>query len=280
MSPEALATLLGLGAAVAWGSGDFSGGLASKRAAAYSVIFVSQIIGIAFLALLALVFGESLPPMGDLLLGGVAGLAAMVGLLGLYTGLAQGRMGIVAPLTAVLAATVPIIFSAVTEGAPPVTRLGGFGLALGAVWLLSGAGRRDTTDLLELAYALMAGLGFALFFILIDQVNEVAIFWPLAVARLSSVAFLAVFIRTRGRWQAIPRRQLALVAVAGILDAVGNALFALAARYGRLDLAVVLSSLYPVATVLLAQLVLKERLGRLQWLGVLLAVLALPLVTL
>jgi drug/metabolite transporter (DMT)-like permease len=124
----------------------------------------------------------------------------------------------------------------------------------------------------------LAGTGFALFFILIDQANETAVFWPLTAARLALVTCLAITIAVRGIWQRPTRDQMPLIVLAGLLDALGNAFFALSARFGRLDLAAILSSLYPASTVLPAQVFLHERLNRPQWVGVFIALLALILI--
>jgi len=280
MTPQSLTIFFGIASALAWGAGDFSGGLATKRGNVFSVVLVSQIIGGIFIFLLALIFRETIPPASDFIWGALAGLVGMIGLLSLYTGLAHGRMGIVAPMTAVFSAAIPILFSLVTAGLPPNTQILGFGLALIAVWLLSGAVGETNIRRAELLYSLVAGSGFALFFILIDQANETAIFWPLTAARLASVTSLALYIAVRGVWQRPTRAQMPLIVISGILDALGNTFFALAARFGRLDLAAILASLYPAATVLLAQIFLHERLNRPQWLGVLLALFALILITL
>jgi len=279
MNEHTLTILFGLASALAWGAGDFSGGLATKRGNVTSVVLISQIAGGLFLLLLALVFRETVPPSGDFLFGALAGIAGVIGLLALYSGLAHGRMGVVAPLTAVASAAIPIVYSLFAEGLPPALQIAGFALALIAVWLLSGASGDTAVQRVELGYSLLAGTGFALFFILIDQANETAVFWPLTAARLASVTCLAIFIAVRGIWQRPTREQIPLIVLAGLLDALGNAFFALSARFGRLDLAAILSSLYPATTVLLAQIVLHERLNRPQWLGVFIALLALILIT-
>ena len=280
MNPEILALVFGLASAISWGAGDFSGGLATKKGNVYSVVLLSQIVGGIFLTLLALIFRENIPPANDLLFGALAGLAGMIGLLGLYSGLAYGRMGIVAPLTAVISAAIPILFSLFTEGVPPITQIVGFGLALAAVWLLSGAGGEASIQPIELGYALLAGSGFALFFILIDQANETAVFWPLTAARITSVTSLGLYIGLRQNWQRPSQKQIPLIVLTGLLDTLGNAFFTMSAKLGRLALAVVTSSLYPATTVLLAQLILHERLNQPQWAGILLALFALILITL
>lgn len=280
MDDQTLAVVFGLASAASWGAGDFSGGMATRRGNLYSVVLVSQIIGGVFLLLLAILFQEAIPPGKDFVFGALAGIAGMIGLLGLYSGLAFGRMGIVAPLTAVISATIPILFSLITEGLPPMLQIAGFSLALGAVWLLSGGGGSNKIQLMEIAYALLAGSGFALFFILIDQANATTVYWPLTAARLASVISLAGYIVLRGLWQRPAPSELPLITLVGLLDALGNTLFTLAARIGRLDLAATLASLYPAATVILANRFLHEKLVRLQKLGVLIALLALLMIAL
>ncbi|MBE7532078.1 MAG: DMT family transporter [Chloroflexi bacterium] len=280
VNPEVMVVFWGLASAVTWGAGDFSGGVATKRTAVTGVVVVSQIVGGIFLVLLALLFREALPTPASLLMGMLAGMAGVVGLLALYSGLANGRMGVVAPLAAVISAAIPVLVSLFIEGLPQITQLMGFGLALLAVWLLSGMGWRTAVPRQELGYALVAGTGFALFFIFIDRVEPGSLFWPLATARTVSVTLLSLWVLSRGEWVRPLPHQLPLIALAGVLDALGNAFFALAARLGRLDIAAVLASLYPGSTVLLARVILQERLTRLQWLGVLLALAALVLITL
>lgn len=284
-NPELLAVAYGLASAAVWGAGDFSGGLAAKRGNVYIVVTLSQLVGLACLLTLALLLEGALPPARDLLFGALAGLAGVIGILALYTGLARGRMGVVAPMTAVLSASIPVIVGILTEGIPPVLVLVGFGLAVTAVWLLSGGGNADGIRRDELGLALLAGLGFSLFFVFIDQLSTGVIFWPLTAARVASVPLLLLFILGRRQWQGVttarlPSSLLPIIALSGILDSGGNYFFALAAQSGRLDIAAVLASLYPASTVLLARLILKETLGSRQWLGVGVALIALVLIAL
>jgi drug/metabolite transporter (DMT)-like permease len=275
LSSGVLAIAFGLASAASWGSGDFSGGLASRRSSVYSVVIISQLIGAVFLVTLAFSLGESVPSTNNLILGGIAGVSGAIGLVALYTGLASGRMGVVAPVTAVVAATIPVLFSFLTEGLPATSQLVGFGMGLIAVWLLSSGGDGGAIQVRELGLALTAGLGFGLFFILIDRVSQSAVFWPLVAARITSVSFLIVLTILRRGWKQRARNQLSLTALAGIFDTGGNTFFVLATRMGRLDIAAVLSSLYPAATVLMAWLILKERLMPQQWLGAVAALAAL-----
>src|SRR6266571_8991246 len=238
MSRAFATVIFGLAASLCWGSGDFSGGLASRRANASSVVTVAYAVGFVLLVALALIWRESFPSPLDMVWGGLAGLAGATGLISFYSALSIGRMGIAAPVSAVLTATLPVLFSAFTEGLPSLLQLGGFVLALLAIGLIShperAKGRPEGIGL-----ALLAGCGFGCFFILISRVSHTATFWPLAVARFSSVLFLLIVVRIRQQ-PVLPKMTVApLVLLAGVLDAMGNAFFILAAHSGRLDVAAV-----------------------------------------
>ena len=275
---QALAVAFGLASAASWGSGDFSGGLATRRSNVYGVVILSQLVGAVFLVALAFLLEKSGTGTQNLWLGALAGIAGVIGLVALYRGLASGRMGVVAPLTAVVTAALPVLVSLITEGLPAPLQLVGFGIALVAVWLLSGAGGGASRRTRDVGLALVAGLGFGLFFILIGRVSHSAILWPLVAARVASIGFLFSFATLAGQWEAPARGRLPLIALAGVLDTGGNAFFALATQAGRLDIAAVLASLYPAATVLLAWLILKEHLLRRQWLGIVAALVALAFI--
>ena len=277
---SAFATILfGLAASLLWGSGDFSGGLASRRANASSVVTAAYAIGFVLLVGLALLWREPFPAPLDIVWGGLAGLAGAIGLIAFYSALSIGRMGIAAPVSAILTATLPVLFSVFTEGLPSLLQLLGFTLALLAIGLISRPERTKGRPE-GLGLALLAGCGFGCFFILISRVHHTATFWPLAVARLTSVLFLVIVVLLIRRQEVLPKRTVApLVIIAGALDAFGNAFFVLATHVGRLDIAAVLSSLYPAATVLLAAIVLRERVTRIQALGILVALVAIPLIS-
>ncbi|HLH60651.1 MAG TPA: DMT family transporter [Ktedonobacteraceae bacterium] len=275
----AFATIVfGLVASLCWGSGDFNGGLASRRTSASSVVIAAYAVGFVLLAALALLWREPFPTPLDIAWGGLAGLAGAIGLISFYSALSIGRMGIAAPISAVLTAGLPVIFSAFTEGLPNLLQLGGFVVALLAITLISrpepAKGRPEGIGL-----ALLAGIGFGCFFILISRVSHGETFWPLAVARFTSVLFLLIVasIRRLPMW---PQRAVApLILLAGVLDAFGNVFFVLASHSGRLDVAAVLSSLYPAATVILAALLLRERVTRIQAMGIVLALIAVPMIS-
>jgi drug/metabolite transporter (DMT)-like permease len=278
MSRTFATVIFGLAASLCWGSGDFNGGLASRRSSASSVVIAAYAVGFVLLVGLALIWREPFPSLLNIMWGGLAGLAGVIGLISFYSALSIGRMGIAAPVSAVLTASLPVLFSTFTVGLPGLLQLVGFVLALLAIGLISrperSKGRPEGIGL-----ALLAGCGFGCFFILISRVSHDATFWPLAVARFTSVLFLGVVTLIRQQ-QVLPRMRAApLILLAGVLDAIGNTFFVLAAHTGRLDIAAVLSSLYPAATVLLAAIVLRERVTRIQGIGILLALVAVPLIS-
>ena len=268
----------GLGSALTWGIGDFCGGLATRRTSVWTVVLLSQAIGMVLLLLLAILFGEALPPGSDLAWGAVAGLAGIIGLTALYQAMALGQMALVAPLTAIIALTIPVVGGVFLEGWPSSFTLAGFVLAAISVLLISYAPQHTVTRR-GLLIAVVAGCGFGGFFVLIAQPQSAAVFWPLVAARATSVLTLAGFLTWRRQsWQPTEWRAFLPILLAGVFDAGGNACFVLAEQAGRLDIASTLSSLYPVSTVLLALLLLRERISLVQGAGVLLALLAIPLI--
>ena len=279
MGSEALALICGLAAAASFGTGDFCGGFATKRGNVFTVIIISQLLGLALLAGLAIVWGEPIPSGGRLVFGGLAGFFGTLGLTALYIGLARGRMGIVAPVSAVVGAILPVLIGIFMEGAPSVGQTIGLVLGISGIWYLAGGGRAAPIHPRGLGLPILAGVGFGFFFICIDQVSETAIFWPLAMARVVSITMLSVFIMASRQTVQMPwNHQLFIIVLAGIFDVAGNILFALASRLGRLDISTTLTSLYPAGTVFLAWFILRERLAPRQWFGVAIAVTALVLI--
>jgi drug/metabolite transporter (DMT)-like permease len=273
-----VSALLGLASAASWGAGDFCGGLATKRAGVYQVVIGSQWVGLVAVAILAVLTGERPPSIGNLLGCGLAGLLGVAGLLALYQALADGRMGIAAPISGVLSAMVPVLAGAYLEGWPGWLKLSGFGLALVGVWLVSRSAS-VAFQLRDLRLPLIAGLCFGTFIVLISRVNGGAVFWPLVAARLASLGALGLVAYFTHQPSLPTRSDWPLVSLSGLLDAGGNAFLVLAALAGRLDVAAVLSSLYPASTVLLAWFILKEQLSRWQLVGVLAALSAIVMIT-
>lgn len=270
---------LGLASATSWGAGDFCGGLATKRTSVYRVVIGSQLAGAVALAGLALASREGAPAFGNLIWCGLAGVSGAVGVLALYRALAAGRMGLAAPVSGVLSAAVPVVAGALFESLPGGSTFAGFALALVAVWLVS---RTDDAAFhpRDLALPVTAGVGFGLFIVIISRASADAVFWPLVAARMSSLGVLTLVATARGQPRLPSRRDLRLVALAGVFDAGGNAFVVLAAHAGRLDVAAVLSSLYPASTVLLAMFFLNERVSRWQLVGVVTALSAIVMITL
>jgi drug/metabolite transporter (DMT)-like permease len=272
--------IFGLLSAATWGTGDFFGGLGARRSSVYGVIIVAHAVGLIFLTALALLWGESIPPTPDLLWGMAAGIAGAVGLTALYASLAGGQMGLNAPIIAVLAAVIPVTFSLYTEGMPGEFKFIGFGVALIAVWLLSRPSEHASGPPRGLGLALLAGLGLGGFFILINQGQSDAFLWPLVASRVASLPFMILVTLLMRQPLLPPRAVLPMAALTGTFDALGNLFFLLASNVGRLDVATVISSLYPVSTVILARIILKERVAALQVLGILLAMGAIVLIAL
>ena len=276
-----LSILFGILSAATWGAGDFIGGLASKRTSPYRVLFLAELAGMVPFTALALLLREPMPPEGDMLLGAGSSLIGLTGLLFLYRALASGQMTIAAPVSALFAALIPVIFGFFALGVPSTTTLTGFILAFAAVWLIS---QTDMTNwrfsLWELRLALLSGFFFGLYFLTLHRATLNAFFWPLAAARFAGFLALGVYALAARQPGLPPRNLWGLSIVNGVLDIGGNAFYVLAAQIGRLDVAAVLSALYPASTVLLAWIFLKERITWLQALGVLLAFIAIVLFTL
>lgn len=260
-----------------WGSGDFAGGFAARRSHQFQVLALSALSGIIMLLGCAALFREALPPASSLRWALAAGLSGAVGIAALYRGLAIGSAATVAPTAAVITAALPVVVSGLTAGLPSSTQLFGFAAAIVGIWLVARAPSAEQPGR-GLTHALVAGVGFGGFLILIAQVHSDLVFLPLAVTRSVTLTIaVALMIARRVPAPGVTANPLALVA--GVLDAGGNVLFLLARQHTRLDVAAVLSSFYPVATVVLARVVLNERITRIQWLGAGVCLAAVALIT-
>ncbi len=272
-----MAVLLALAAALGYGLSDFIGGLASRRTSAWPVAFVGSLAAFAGAVLLAVVADGS-PARGDLWWGALAGIGSGAGGAFLYRGLAAGRMGVVAPISAVGAALVPVCVGVASGERPASLVWFGIAAAVPGIWLVS----REPGGSGDLAAGILdgvlAGLGFGLLFAAMGQVPEEAGFAPLAVAQ--GVAVLAVAATASvlgGRWVPDERSQ-AWGAVSGVLATTAVVAFLLASQTGLLTVASVVTSLYPAITIALAALVLRERIHGPQGVGLLLCGLAVALV--
>lgn len=278
----ALAGISGL----VWGVGDFAGGKATQTAHALSVAWVSKVASLPLLALYV-VLTYVTPHPASLGWGALAGAFGMVGVVVFYRALSAGAMTVVAPVTAVTSAAIPVVVGLVGGERPGALRLVGVGCALLAIALVSLApappGHVSLVTGRLIGLSLVAGVGFALFFIFLAQAGSSAGgqagMWPVAASQLSSllVGGVMLLVVRPGGWPR--RRALGLTLVAGPFDMTANAIYLLATRQGDLSLVAPLSALYPVTTVILALLIDHERIRPVQVLGLGLALAALVLVS-
>ena len=267
---------LGVAAGGAWGAGDFTGGLAARRANVFGVVVTGYTVGLLIMIGMVALKRESAPPPASFAWATAAGLIGGVALAAFYAGLAAGKMGVVAPVAAVLTAAAPVVFGWFNQGLPRWFQITGFALALIALWLVSRPEQSGPPE--GLGLAVLSGIGFGAYLILINQAGKDAVFWPLATSRAASVVSLLAGSLVFRKFRTPAGKEVPLCAAAGALDAFGLACFLLAARSGRFDVAAVLSSLYPAVTVLLASFVLKEHMSRSQRMGMLAALAAVALI--
>lgn len=278
-----MAVVLALASAVVYGAADFLGGLSSRRASVFGVVAVSQLVGLLALLVLLPWLGGPVGP-SDLAWGAAAGVAGATGLVLFFRTLARGVMSVIAPVTAVTAAAVPVLVGLLGGDTIGPWAAAGIVLALAAVVLVSAEGGLSALRAARpasLAPALAAGTAFGFFFVLLDRTSQDSGLTPLVTARLASVALVVVIALAGKQSLKVGRVALPLVALSGIGDMSANALFLLATQQdGQLAITGVLASLYPVSTVILAQVLLRERLAGAQVAGLGTAVAAVVLITL
>ena len=273
-----LGILFALTTAFVWGGGDFSGGLATRRHSQFQVLALSALSGIVLLVTSVVLWGESLPTPRGVLLAAIAGVSGATGVAALYRALSFGEAASVAPTAAVVSAVLPVLFSMFTEGLPGAMRLAGFLLAFLGIWLVSKSSTTGDQALQQgVLLACLAGVGFGGFFILIAQAEPGKVFTLLVVARLVSLGIALLMLRVRRLPLPSPGSN-PIALLAGVLDAGGNVFYLLARQFTRLDVAVVLSSLCPAVTVLLAHYISKQYVSRAQWMGVGLCLVAVALI--
>ena len=273
-----MALVLALLTALAYGVGDFSGGLAARRASPLTVTATAHLIGLCGLVVVAAIVGADAVRPSDLVWGAGAGIFGCIGVVLLYRGLASGVMAIVSPVSAVIAAAVPVIWGLARGERPGPAATAGIAVALVAVWLVSQNGPMGRPDRSSLLVAVGSGLGFGGFFIFISHIGESSGLWPLAVGRLTSVALAVGLALSRAVPVLTPRSVMGLAVAAGVLDVTANVTFLLATQEGLLSIVAVIAALYPVATVVLAIVVTHERLSATQGFGLVLAGGALVLI--
>jgi drug/metabolite transporter (DMT)-like permease len=277
-----LALILALLSAAFYGTADFLGGLAARRTAALAATVVAQGCGLVLVALALPLFPAELPSATGALWGVGAGLTGGVGVALLYYGFAVGRVSVVAPVTAVCSITIPVLVAIGLGERPGPLALGGIAVAIASVALISRhddpAGKPRGRDR-SLAIALVSGVAIGAFLVCLARAGSASGLWPLLIARATSTLALAAAARLAKVPLTVPRSVLPVVAACGALDMVANALYLIAVREGPLGLVATLASLYPASTVLLATVVLRERLQPVQSLGLAGAAVAIVLIT-
>jgi drug/metabolite transporter (DMT)-like permease len=270
--------LLSGATALFFGFSDFFGGIAARRDSEFTVTAVAHILGLALLVAASLLFPASAVTPRDLFAGVAVGVCSAIGVTSLYGALARGRMSVVAPITAALSGSLPALYDLARGTALRPLALAGLGVALVAIVIVSSAGHpedRAGMPPIAIVLSLMAGVSFSGSFIFLSMTGNGAGLAPLVTARVVSVAILGGIVLWRGRGRVSLARPALLPSLgAGALDATATATMLLAIRIGPLAVAAVIGSLYPVATILLARFVLKERLHWAQRIGVALALAA------
>jgi drug/metabolite transporter (DMT)-like permease len=265
--------------AAVWGSGDFSGGQAARKSHQYQVLMLAALSGMVVLALAASIRGEGIPDGKSIFFAALAGAAGALGMGALYRALSLGHTSSVAPTSAITCATLPVLFGLITEGWPKTTQLIGFGLAFAGIWLVSQSSSAGEPTFKEgMILSFLSGIGFGGFFIFISLVEKGQVFFPVLVARsVTLIISLILLGAKRIRLPGLVSNPLALLA--GVFDTGGNVFYLLATRFTRLDIAALLSSFYPAMTVILAYIILKEKVSRTQWIGMVICLAALSLMT-
>jgi len=290
MSAGAAAVALSLASAAIWGTSDFVGGIAARRLPSPAVVTLSHSLSLAVLVSLALIHASKWPDTQSAMYGALAGIACGTGVMVLYKALALGGMGLTAAVSGVLAAVLPVVWSFATEGLPRLPQIAGILLAAAAIWMIARApGSPASKQAIVLGAA--SGASFGCLYIFLKLAGRGGVLWPLACSRMASMTLAAIvtWIGVRRVAGAQPNPKpvlgwpgwavLGLIGVAGIFDASGNTFYTVATRLGRLDIAAVLSSLYPASTILLAAVILKERTTRSQAAGMALALVAVVLIS-
>ena len=300
LSSSAATALLSVASAIIWGTSDFAGGIAARRLPSSAVVMLSHALSLVLLVSLALATSSPLPDAASTTYGLIAGITCGLGVMVLYKALALGAMGITAAVSGVLAAVLPVAWAFATEGLPRPMQVIGFVLAIVAIWIIAAepGGAPASSSHQGIVLGAIAGISFGCLFILLKLAGRGGVLWPLAYSRLVSCSLAACVtlysvrrsrkaapaadvvppgIRARAPW--ITGSLLGILALTGAFDAWGNSFYTLATRLGRLDIAAVLGSLYPASTILLAALLLKERTTPRQTAGMVLALVAVILIS-
>jgi drug/metabolite transporter (DMT)-like permease len=275
-APQFATAAFGLAAVMAWGTSDFLGGYATRRANAFLFTTAVNLGGLLLVGSLAFASHAPFPSARSaawVLAGGISGGA---GLAIFYRALSSGRMGLTAPVAAVLGAAIPAIFSIFTEGLPGKIPLLGFVFAVLGLWLITRT--EDGSKPEGIGLAVLAGIGFASFYLCVRQAGDASALWIATLTRTGGLIITSVVVLLVGQFRDITAAGVRWAVLTGCIDSLGTILFVRASQTGRLDEAVVISSLYPAVTVLLARLFLKEHFTRWRFVGLLAALAAVPMI--
>jgi drug/metabolite transporter (DMT)-like permease len=279
-APIGPVTAYSLAAVLAWGASDFMGGYFTRRTNAFLFTAIVNCGGLAMTLVMLKASHASWPSARSAAWALVGGLSGGASLAIFYRALASGRMGLAAPVAAVLSAVIPTIFSMITEGLPGGVRIIGFIFAAVGLWLITRPEHGSTPEGIGLAF--IAGIGFAGFYLGVRQAGDVSIVCIAMLTRLGGLIMTAPVAlwqrKFSDKFSELTVANTTWAVIVGCIDSAGTIVFALASQSGRLDEAVVISSLYPAITVLLAALILKERFTRWRFVGLLAALAAVPLI--
>jgi drug/metabolite transporter (DMT)-like permease len=273
-----LGIVLALISAAVWGGGDFTGGYASRRNSSFHVLVLAAFSGLLTLIAAAVIWREAFPSARSILWAALGGISGALGIAAFYRALSMEQVAIVAPTTGVISAALPVVFGILTLGLPASTKLTGFVLALAGIWLVAAAtGPEGRISSRGFVLACLAGVGFGGFLIFLGLVDPGKIFTPLIVSRSMTLVIGLLLIKLK-RMSLPVLTSSPLALLAGVLDAGGNLFYVLARQFTRLDIAALLSSLYPASTVLLAGIILKEKVSLRQGVGIMVCLAAILLI--
>lgn len=275
-APQFTTAAYGMAAVLAWGTSDFLGGYATRRANAFLFTVIVNLGGLLVVGTLASVTHAAFPPARSaawVLAGGISGGAALAIF---YRALSSGRMGLTAPVAAVLSAAIPAVFSMFTEGVPGRIPLFGFVIAAVGLWLITRT--EDGSKPEGIGLAVIAGIGFASFYLSVREAGDVSALWIATLTRTGGLIVTSLIVLMLRNFRDITPAGVRWGVVTGCIDSLGTILFVYASQSGRLDEAVVISSLYPAVTVLLARMFLKEHFTRWRLVGLVAALAAVPMI--
>lgn len=275
--------MFGFLAAIAWGAADFIGGLAARKMSAFKVVAVGWIIGLVLMPLLALITKEAQLTPAQMGYCMIAGLLGSGGIVLFYFSLAKSKMSLVAPITGLLTGVIPVIIGFIIQGLPGALTLFGIVLALMAVLLISNEGaiyKGITIKWDEIKYPILCGAAFGFYLFFMHKGSPSGVFWPMTFTHISGVLLILASVAVLKKDIKPKAPDLPYIISNFTFDLVGTIMFILASQTGRLDVASVLSSLYPGITILMAVIILRERMTKPQIFGVLLAMVAIALLSL